>query len=220
MEPPAANGVPIPCTRTAYSASALNVIEMERTSHVSACDLVDQASLALNGRSSSVGDIVDALGKAGYTPLLIIPSLALVSPLSGIPGFTSVCGMLIALVSLQQMLHRSSLWLPGWIRHASVDSDRAKRVIGWLYLPARWLDRISCDRLKGLVRYPLVLIPQALCLLCGLAMPLLELIPFTSSILGALIFVMAAGIFAGDGLLVLAGMLATTAAAGAIAVAL
>ena len=84
--------------------------------HETAADLVEQGWDALTGDYTSVGDIVDTLGRANFAPLLILPALALVSPLSGVPGFTTLCGLIIAAVSLQQMVHRSSLWLPHWGR--------------------------------------------------------------------------------------------------------
>lgn len=37
--------------------------------------------------SITVGEIVHLIGKVSFVPLLIVPSIALVSPLSGIPLF-------------------------------------------------------------------------------------------------------------------------------------
>jgi hypothetical protein len=51
-----------------------------------------------------------------------------------------------------------------------------------------------------------------------MVMPLLELIPFTSSILGAIIVVLATGMFMGDGLLVLIGMMLAMAVTGGLVV--
>lgn len=178
-----------------------------------AADLVENGWNALNGDYTSVGDVVDALGRANYAPLLILPALALVSPLSGVPGFTTLCGLIIAAVSLQQMIHRSSLWLPRWIRAAHLRTDRVRMAYRWFRGPARWLDRVTRRRLRILVTEPLVILPQLLCFFCGAIMPFLELIPFTSSALGVVVVALAIGMFVGDGLLVLVGLLL----AGAVA---
>lgn len=183
-----------------------------------ASDVVKQARKALDGATSSVGEMIDALGVASYTPLLIVPSLALVSPLSGVPGFTSVCGLLIAAVSLQQILQRPSLWLPGWLRRATISTERARSAMLWFTRPARWLDTFTKRRLRGLVTPPLARLPQGICLIFGMVMPALELIPFTSSILGAIIVVLATGMFMGDGLLVLIGMMLAMAVTGGLIV--
>lgn len=185
--------------------------------HETAVDLVEKGWAALNGDHTSVGDIVDTLGRANFAPLLILPALALVSPLSGVPGFTTLCGLIIAAVSLQQMTHRSSLWLPEWMRAARLRTDRVRRVYTWFRVPARWLDRVTRQRLHLLVTRPLVILPQLFCLICGAVMPFLELIPFTSSILGVVITALAVGMFVGDGLLVLIGLFLATAMASGVA---
>lgn len=185
--------------------------------HETAVDLVEKGWAALNGDHTSVGDIVDTLGRANFAPLLILPALALVSPLSGVPGFTTFCGLIITAVSLQQMIHRSSLWLPRWIRAARLRTDRVRTAYRWFRVPARWLDRITRRRLRLLVTEPLVILPQLFCLLCGALLPFLELIPFTSSALGVVITALAVGMFVGDGLLVLLAMLVATAMASGVA---
>jgi hypothetical protein len=181
-----------------------------------ASDVVKQARNALVGEVSSVGEVIDALGVASYTPLLIVPSLALVSPLSGVPGLSSACGVLIATVSLQQILERPRLWLPGWLRRATISTERARGAMRWFTRPARWLDAFTRRRLHGLVTPPLARLPQAICLIFGMVMPLLELFPFTSSILGAIIAIMATGMFMGDGLLVLIGLMLATGVTGGL----
>lgn len=183
-----------------------------------ASDVLREAHDAVDGETSTVGELIDALGIASYTPLVMVPSLALVSPLSGIPGFSSLCGLLIAAVCAQQIMERPSLWVPGWIKRAEMSSEKARRGLSWLVRPVRWLDRVTRRRLHGLVTPPLVRLPQGVCLLLGLIIPLLEFIPFTSSIAAAVIAVVTTGIFMGDGLLVLIGLICAGAIAGGLAV--
>ncbi|MCZ0812650.1 MAG: exopolysaccharide biosynthesis protein [Pseudomonadota bacterium] len=180
-------------------------------------EVIDSAERALDGKKSSLGEVIDAIGHASYAPLLMVPALALVSPLSGVPGFTTVCGILIASVSAQMMLRRPTLWLPGWLRRRRMNSQRACQFVNWFRIPARWLDNVTRQRLSTLVTPPFSILPQAICLFLGAIMPLLELVPFTSSILGAVIGVLAAGMFVRDGLLVLAGMLLAALAVGGVA---
>ena len=80
-------------------------------------------------RAPEVGDVITVLGRKSYAPLLMVPGLALVSPLSGIPGFSSICGITIALVSLQMMAHRRVLWLPKWLRPPPHGRHRVPRSI-------------------------------------------------------------------------------------------
>jgi hypothetical protein len=51
-----------------------------------------------------------------------------------------------------------------------------------------------------------VLLPQMLCVLCGLAMPFLELLPFSSSLLGMAVLLISVGFLVRDGVYTLAGL--------------
>ncbi|RKT28188.1 hypothetical protein BXY70_3548 [Roseovarius halotolerans] len=179
-------------------------------------DVVDSAERALDGERASLGEVIDAIGYASYTPLLMVPALALVSPLSGVPGFSAVCGILIASVSAQMMLNRQTLWLPQWLRRRSMSAHRVQQVMKWFRVPARWLDTFTRQRLGALVSTPFSILPQAVCFSLGAIIPLLELVPFSSSAAGAVIVVLAAGMFARDGLLVLVGMLLAALAVGTL----
>jgi hypothetical protein len=53
---------------------------------------------------------------------------------------------------------------------------------------------------------------QAMCLICGLSMPFLELVPFSSSILGMAVLFFATSLITRDGLFVLFGVLTMGAA--------
>jgi|GEM_PF-642969 len=185
-----------------------DVIDQPQNGHTPASDVVEQAHASLHGETVTVHEVVEALGTTSYTPLLLMPALAVISPLSGLPGFTTVCGILIAAVALQQMMGRERLWLPDWVQRRSVGTDRVRKVTGWFRKPAKWLDLVTRQRLGILVGPPLVLIPQGLVLVLGAAMPLLELVPFTSSIMGVVITILVMGMFTGDGLLVLGGLVA------------
>lgn len=187
---------------------------------MAAVDIVTETEHALDGERASVDDFVNHLGKASYTPLLVVPGLLLASPLSGVPGFSATCGVLIAAVSVQQMMRRPRLWLPRWLRQASLPTTRVSQAVEWLRRPARWLDRVTKRRLQWLTYPPFSIMPQGLCLISGLVMPALEFIPFTSSILGLVVAVVATGMFMADGLLVVLGMMGAAGAVGAIVAAI
>ena len=59
--------------------------------------------------------------------------------------------------------------------------------------------------MRVLVWPPILWVAQALCLICGLMMPFLELVPFTSSILGTVVLLLSFGMLARDGLFMLLG---------------
>lgn len=171
-------------------------------------DLLDQVQGAAEEDRTSLRKVVDALGAGSFIPNLMVPALAVVSPLSGVPLFSSLCGITIALVSAQMLARRERIWLPSKLLDKTLDSSKLTGALDKMKRPARWLDRITRERLSMLVRRPIIWLVQLACLLCGLAMPFLELVPFTSSILGATVSLFAFGMLARDGLFVLAGFLA------------
>ena len=171
-------------------------------------DLVGRGRKGAEGDKVRVGQIAEALGQDSLPPNLMIPAFAVASPLSGVPLFSSICGLLIALVSAQMLIGRDHVWLPGFLMRRQVSGDRLRKALDWMEKPARFLDRVSHERLTPLVRRPMRWIVQGICLCCGLVMPLLEFIPFTSSLMGVVVSLLAFGLLARDGVFVLLGFLA------------
>lgn len=171
----------------------------------SMAQVVEELHDAAEGGETSLGHLLSEIEHASFTPVLLAPALAVVTPLSGIPLFSSFCGICIALVSAQMLFGRESLWLPGWLQRRKIPSDKLKSAVKTLRKPARWLDRHSKERLRVLVRPPVDRITHLLCMLCGMAMPVLELVPFSSSILGAAVSLMAMTLLLRDGLFALIG---------------
>ncbi|MBY6067458.1 exopolysaccharide biosynthesis protein [Leisingera aquaemixtae] len=96
----------------------------------------------------TVGKMAEELGQNSLPAVLALPALAVVTPLSGIPRFSSACGVMI-------------------------------------------------------------------CLICGALIPLLEVVPFTSSLLGAAVGLLAVAMLTRDRLIALStlGGIGTAAAA-------
>lgn len=148
-----------------------------------------------------------AFGEASFVPALTVPALLVVSPLSGIPLFSSICGISIALISIQILLRRRHLWLPGIILDRRINGLRLQRALGRLHRAADWVDARTAERLPLFRHRPLSwLVPMA-CLVCGLAMPFLELVPFSSSILGTAVVFFAISLLARDGVFVMLGLM-------------
>lgn len=177
-------------------------------------ELLEAAGDASDGGTTTVGQIVESLGENSLTPNLIFVALAVVSPLSGIPLFSSICGITIALISMQMLVGRDHLWLPGFVMSRQIDSGRLDRALQALRRPAGWLDRITRPRLRLLVRGPVRKLTQALCMICGMTMPFLEVVPFTSTLLGAVVSLLAFGMLARDGLFTVLGLAALLSLGG------
>ncbi|SFR08632.1 exopolysaccharide biosynthesis protein [Poseidonocella sedimentorum] len=179
--------------------------------------LRESGRIAHDREKVSVEDIVDGLGRDALNPLLLVPALAVTTPLSGIPGLSALSGIVIALVSFQLLIGRESIWLPDWVMRRKLPGDRMEKASEWLARAAKFLDGISRDRLQAIVTPPGARVAQGVCFLSGLIMPALEFVPFSSSILGAGVSLIAIGLVTRDGVFVLVA-LAAYAALGALLV--
>jgi len=163
-----------------------------------------------------VGDLVSAIGRRCMIPFLLVPAFLTASPLSGIPGLSTVAGLVIALVSIRLILQYQGMALPGWIERRNVSGHRLRQMIDKTAPVVRWIDRHAHRRWRWLFRRPFIWVPETLCLLSGLMMPVLELVPFTSSVVASGVFLLALAMLVRDGLLFLiallpyAGMIAIT----------
>ncbi len=143
---------------------------------------IDGVKAQAQDDSVSVGELTDALGKQGMLPLVLFPALVAATPLSGIPGLSAFCGILIALFSFELIFGFRNAYLPSRLRRQTIDGSKLRTAIDKLRPPLGWLDRHTHDRLDFLFHRPVIWVPQIMCLLTGLMMPFLEFIPFSSSI--------------------------------------
>lgn len=172
---------------------------------------------------ATLGDLVGAFGPTAFTPALMIPAILVMSPLSGIPLFSSLCGLTIVLIAAQRLFGARKLWLPRTLTKRSVSGDRLGDAMRRTRRVADFLDRRTRrGRLEGLLGFAGRATLPLLCLIAGLLMPVLELAPFSSSILGASVLCFSIAMLTRDGLFALFGLpllaLAAAIPAGVISV--
>ncbi|SLN58032.1 exopolysaccharide biosynthesis protein [Pseudooctadecabacter jejudonensis] len=155
----------------------------------------------------TVGDLAAEFGKKSFSTLILVVSLLLVSPLSGVPLFSSFCGLIICLLASQAAAGRAYVWMPRRIMAAHPPMGRFQAGIHRMRRFARWLDNRTITRLSVLVSPPFSRAVYAVCALAGALLPLMELVPLTSSMIGASVAMIATGLLARDGLLSLIGLI-------------
>lgn len=155
----------------------------------------------------SVGALVSSFGRAGILPLMLLPALIVVSPLSVIPLLPAVNGLIIALAALQLAAGRKYLWLPGWLSRQTLPTQRLKSGVRRMAPFAAWIDGRTRARLEFLTAPPISWLIALMCAVCGLAMPFLELFPMSSTLLGATVVCLGLGLLVRDGALILLALL-------------
>jgi hypothetical protein len=169
-------------------------------------NIVHRIRQASGGSSVTVGAIVRAMDPSVQPVLLLLPALILVSPLSGIPGLSSLGGLTIALVATQILLGRSDIWLPDFVLRRSLPAPRLAWSLERLDRFAAFIDKRSITRAEWLLGFPGPQLALTTCIACGVAMPFLELVPFSATTLAVVVSILAAGLLVRDGLLVAFGL--------------
>lgn len=146
-----------------------------------------------------------ALEQNSFIVILLIFALLLVSPLSAIPGATTIFGLTIACILAQQLLGRQHAWLPGLLLNRSLSVQRTMKALQWLEKPAGWLERCLHPRLFWVIEPPVAIMLKAMVFTAALCAPLMEVIPASGTSVGAAITVFSAGLLARDGVFVLLG---------------
>lgn len=151
--------------------------------------------------------LFDALGHAALVPALILPALLIVSPLSAIPLFSSFCGLIIAFVAMQGAFGRTQPWLPGWLLNRHLPAQRTKNAVAVMRWLTGWLDRLAHQRLSLLVGGPMSRLLYLMCACAAACIPFLELLPMSSSTIGAGVLMIAVGILTRDGVFAVIGLM-------------
>ena len=149
----------------------------------------------------SVDEIVEAIGQRSFGPLILVPGLILLSPLSGMPGVPTVGAVAVILIAGQMLVGRESLWLPELLRRRTIGRDRMAKAGSFLMPVARFVDRFTKRRLVWLTNKPYSYLIAAACVLIALVMPPLEVIPFANALTAAATCAFGLALVAHDGLL-------------------
>jgi len=134
-----------------------------------------------------------------------------------VPGVPTAVGVFVSLIAAQLAFGRERFWIPKWLLERSVASEKLERPLRWLQKPARFVDRLLRPRLGVLVEGPAARGVAAACLVLATMMPLMELVPFSANLAGAVLCAFGLALIARDGLLALIGGVITLAAAALIA---
>lgn len=178
---------------------------------------LDQAGDEADG-DVTLEQIVAAVGRRSFGPLLLLAGLVVFSPLSGIPGLPTLMALVILLVAGQLVARRRYFWLPRWILNRRISRRRLSDAVRMLRRPAGAVDRVLRPRLRPVTRHIGLGLIVALSIALALAMPMLELVPFTSSVAGAAIAGFGVALIAQDGLAALLAMAFLAIAGGLVAV--
>ncbi|MCF3594780.1 exopolysaccharide biosynthesis protein [Rhodobacteraceae bacterium LMO-12] len=170
-------------------------------------DILDALDDAGQDGTVSLDNVLQETGDQSFAPLILIPSLILVSPLSGILGLPTIGATIIFLITLQKLTGRPHVWMPATLTRRSIKSKRLQKAVRWLRPVASWGDRHTDRRLRLLTSRPLNILTLIVILGICLLIPFLEVLPMVTSVFAVAISLLAVGLLARDGLFTLLGYL-------------
>lgn len=168
-------------------------------------DILDALEGAERGDCLAVQDILDEIGIRSFAPTILVPSLILVSPLSGIFGLPTIGAIFIFLISAQKLAGRHSVWLPAVMKRRKVSSSKVDKAIGFLRKPCAWIDARTHKRMQYLVSRPANVVTLSAIIAITMLIPFLEVLPMVTSVFATAISLFAIGFLARDGLFTLLG---------------
>lgn len=207
------------CPRTARRAAGAGQTDLDAkgTRQVAAkqdhrlTELLDRLRDTTRSDEVVVKDLVGAIAQGGMIPFLLVPAFLAATPLSGIPGLSAACGLVIVLVSLRMLMNYDTMILPGWIERRSVEGKRLHAVLAKAEPVVTWIESHARRRGAWLFHRPVIWLPQVLCLMSGLMMPFLEFVPFSSSFVAAGVCLLALSMLLRDGIVFLIALTPYTA---------
>ena len=154
--------------------------------------------------NSSSFIFLDLFGDRSFGPIVVLLGLlTVIPPLGGIPGLPVLVGLLIALFSVQILIGKDHIWVPGFLEKRSIPKDKLeaanKKARPWL----KRIDRLISERFDVLTnRWSIYLAGLVVTLLALLMIPL-ELVPFAVGIPGSAIVLFGLAFMSRDGVLML-----------------
>lgn len=145
--------------------------------------------------------LLEAMGRRSFGPLLLVPGLLVLSPISGIPGIPTLSGAIVFLIAIQLLFGRQYFWLPGWVLNREISYKVFKRGLALMRPVARVVDKMLRQRLVWIAESAGVHVVATACIFVAVTMPPLELVPFAATAAGVAITAFGLALIGRDGLL-------------------
>lgn len=169
--------------------------------HLSLAATLEQTLDSHDERGPSIGELSAAVGDKGFGLLLMILSLPSALPVPA-PGYSTPFGIAIAIIAIQMLVGRHSVWLPEKIKHLRINPGLAEKMIGAASKFLRMVEHLIKPRQRwirskgGHAALAIVIIVMA----CLMMLP----IPLTNTFPAMVIFMIGIGLSEEDGLLAIA----------------
>lgn len=159
-----------------------------------------------NGSRVRVKDLISSIEGRGFSALILLPALLTFLPTGAIPGVPAICAILIILFAGQRLLGLKEIYLPSRLMRLSLSRKQLNAILQKSKPALQFADRFIDARFVFMCNPVTERIIAGICILLALTFFPLAFIPFAILPSSGAIILMALGLLARDGLLVIIGM--------------
>ncbi|KJS39543.1 MAG: polysaccharide synthesis protein exod [Hyphomonas sp. BRH_c22] len=165
--------------------------------------LLSSLTECTSGDQVTVRDMLNAVGRRSYGPILLLLGFIAISPLTILPGTSWVTALVILLIAGQILLGRTFPWVPK--RILDMTFPRAALVSGVEQARkyARPVDKVLKPRLPFLSQPPFIGLAALVCIAAALLMFPLGLVPFGPVLPSLAVLLFGLGLTARDGIVLI-----------------
>ncbi len=163
-------------------------------------DEIERRARESDGEPLRLDDIVEAVGRRSYGPLLLVIGLFAISPATVVPGLTWLAAVLTLLVAGQMLLGFKRPWLPRKALRTKLPREGSVKAIEQVRPWARRIDSVLQPRLALLTQPPFVNLVALFVIAAALVTFPLSLVPLAPLAPGLAVVFFGLGMVARDGL--------------------
>jgi hypothetical protein len=163
---------------------------------------------ALSGESITMDALLDGLHERGFGVVLLVFALPLSIPIPKPPGISTLFGIPLFILTIQQALGRRVFWMPQFIRRRTVQKENLDKLLDHTIPAVQKIEVLIRPRLEWVThgRFSRLIGILGAIMAAFISIPL----PGSNTIPGIGIALMAMGVMMRDGLAVIIGALVGT----------
>lgn len=155
--------------------------------------------MLVNEHTVLVYEMLEAMGKRSFVPVLALPALVGLTPLGDTLLFAVFAGLLFAIAGAQLLMGRSFVHLPRKIAFAPLQGNLAQHFIAHSLDAMKWLDETPKVHLTWLTFSPFAALSYSALICVGIALPILGLLGFSTFMFFAAILIYSVSLVTHDG---------------------
>ncbi|WP_233349031.1 exopolysaccharide biosynthesis protein [Henriciella marina] len=155
------------------------------------------------GETVTIADLLNAVGRRSYGPVLLLLGFISISPLSIVPGANWLVALVTLIFALQIVIGLKFPWLPRRALNVSFPRKYLINGLNTLEKHAYTVDQVLKPRLTFLTQVPFINIVALVCVAAALITFPLGLVPFGPFLPGLTVLLFGLALTARDGVLLL-----------------